>query len=304
MPSFALILICFTLGILFRVRKIFPESTAHVLNRFIIYISLPALTLKELHRVSLNWHSLPAIGMAWLHYFLAALFFVAVASRLRLSRKSLGTLILTGGLGNTSFVGFPLLEALYGAGALSLGVLIDQPGTFLVTGTLGVFTACLYSAQKPKLGMVLKKIFLFPPFQAVLLALVLHPVTFPTAVTTILEKLAITLIPLALVAVGFQLRLDRVSLRKEWPALMLGLGFKLLVAPLLICLIYVGLFHGHGRDMQIILTEAAMAPMITAGILASEYDLNAELASLMIGVGIPLSLLTVPLWSWLFGNFV
>jgi predicted permease len=39
-----------------------------------------------------------------------------------------------------------------------------------------------------------------------------------------------------------------------------------------------------------------MAPMITGSIIAAEYDLDGDLAALMVGVGIPLSFLTLPIW--------
>ncbi|HNE83258.1 MAG TPA: AEC family transporter, partial [bacterium] len=42
--------------------------------------------------------------------------------------------------------------------------------------------------------------------------------------------------------------------------------------------------------------EAAMPPMITAAILATEHDLRPELASLMVGIGIIVSMFTLPFW--------
>jgi predicted permease len=39
----------------------------------------------------------------------------------------IGCLILTAGLGNTSF-GFPIIEALYGEEGLKTAILVDQPG--------------------------------------------------------------------------------------------------------------------------------------------------------------------------------
>jgi len=42
-----------------------------------------------------------------------------------------------------------------------------------------------------------------------------------------------------------------------------------------------------------------MPPMITAGIIAVEHDLEPELVALMVGVGIPLSFLTLAGWWWL-----
>jgi len=42
--------------------------------------------------------------------------------------------------------------------------------------------------------------------------------------------------------------------------------------------------------------EAAMAPMVTSAILASEYGLNPRLSNLMVSVGLLLSLITTGLW--------
>ena len=42
--------------------------------------------------------------------------------------------------------------------------------------------------------------------------------------------------------------------------------------------------------------EAAMAPMITGSILAIMYGLNPKLATQMVGIGVPLSFLT--LYGW------
>jgi predicted permease len=44
--------------------------------------------------------------------------------------------------------------------------------------------------------------------------------------------------------------------------------------------------------------QNAMAPMVSGAILASEHELDPDLAALMVGLGIPLSFLTAPLWLW------
>jgi len=152
--------------------------------------------------------------------------------------------------------------------------------------------------------VIVKKIFLFPPFLAVLAALILRPFAFPEIVESILDRLAITLIPIALIAVGLQLRLDPKHLKREFKPLLWGLGFKLFLGPALMLLLYVGVFQLRGTETHIILVESAMAPMITAGILATEYGLDSDLSSLMIGVGIPISLITIPAWNYIFAFFV
>jgi len=61
-------------------------------------------------------------------------------------------------------------------------------------------------------------------------------------------------------------------------------------------LLFAGLFSGRGETIQIAIFEAAMAPQIGAAIVAMDHDLDPPLVTLMIGVGILLSFLTLPLW--------
>ncbi len=75
----------------------------------------------------------------------------------------------------------------------------------------------------------------FPPLIALLLALVLSPVAYPRWTEAMFHRLGDTLAPLALVSVGLQLRLDQLS--DDRAPLGLGLGFKLVVGPLLIALV-------------------------------------------------------------------
>lgn len=63
---------------------------------------------------------------------------------LALPRTTVGALILTRSLANTSFIGLPMIETYYGAHGLGLGILIDQMGTYLVLSTLGLVVAALY----------------------------------------------------------------------------------------------------------------------------------------------------------------
>lgn len=304
MAQFTLITVCFFLGLFFRIAKIFPDNTAQVLNRFIIYVSLPALTLKLLPSITLDAQQFFPISMAWILFPLGYLFFNLLGNFMKMSRATQGTLILTASLGNTSFVGFPLLEALFGASALATGIIVDQPGTFLVAGTLGVLTATLYSGKDLSWKAITKKLFTFPPFIAVMLAVLTPSDSIPETAQFVFDKLSQTLIPLSLLSVGFQLRIERHKLQREWKHLLWGLGFKLFLAPCFFIVLYIFILQwNQPPQTRIVLMESAMAPMITAGILATEYGLNQELSSLMVGVGIPLSLLTVPLWNWVL-NFI
>jgi predicted permease len=54
-----------------------------------------------------------------------------------------------------------------------------------------------------------------------------------------------------------------------------------------------------GLVLTVGVLQAAMAPMISAAILADEYELDPRLANALLGAGIVLSLLTIPLGNLL-----
>jgi predicted permease len=110
----------------------------------------------------------------------------------------------------------------------------------------------------------------------------------------VLRRLGDTLAPLALVSVGLQLRLDKLAGIKV--PLSIGIAFKRLVGPALVMLVYVGLLRATGHVVQITLFESAMGPMIGASIVAIQHRLNPPLITLLVGIGITASFLSLPLW--------
>jgi malate permease and related proteins len=297
MNNIILLVVCFCAGIFLRRTGRFPAGTPAALNGFVIHVSLPSLALLYIHRLHPDSSLIFPVAMAWCIFGIGVLFFRTVSRLAGFSAATTGALILVGGLGNTSFVGLPMIEAYYGKEFLGVGIIADQLGTFLALSTVGIVAATHYSSGEVSVRLMIRKILLFPPFQALILSLLLIPVPFPDWLSAVLQKLGDTLTPLALASVGFQLRLS--DIRGELKPLAVGLFYKLILGTALLAFIFVCLLGGSGRVMQVTLFESAMAPMITAGIIAVDHDLNPSLVTLMIGIGIPLSFLTLPAWYWL-----
>ena len=194
-----------------------------------------------------------------------------------------------------------MIETFYGSEFLGLGILIDQLGSYLVLSTVGIFVASLYSSSEPSLNVkaVLRKIALFTPFQAVVLAIVLMPFEYPVWLDDLFKRLGATLVPIALVSVGYQLQLSHVRGRMQ--ALTVGLAFKLVIGPALILAFFGALFGDISPVLRVTVFEAAMGPQIGASIVAMEHELDPPLVTLMVGVGIPASFLTLPLWWYILG---
>lgn len=299
MNNIVLLLACFGLGVLLRTSGRLPAAAPAALNGFVVNLSLPALTLLTVHGLQLQPQLALAALMPWLLFAAGAGFFFAVGRLLKLQRGTLGALVLTGSLANTSFVGLPMIETWYGRGQMGVGIVIDQLGSYLVLSTLGILVAgiCRGGGQGVSARAVLKKVFSFMPFLALLAAFALKPLDYPGWLESLLRRLADTLVPLALVSVGFQLRLSEI--RGRLPLLALGLGFKLVLGPLLMLGILVGLLGQTGEVIRVTVFEAAMGSMIGAAIVAMDHDLDPSLVTLMVGLGIPLSFATLPAWWWL-----
>ena len=237
MQNFALLLVCFALGVLLRRSGRLPEATPAALNGFIVHVSLPALTLHHLRHLDFDVSLAAPLAMAWLLFATGVAFFFAAQRLWRWPAATTGALILTGALGNTSFVGVPMIECFFGREHVGLGILIDQLGTYVVLSTVGLLVAATLSAGELSARAVARRIFTFPPFLAVLAALALGPLPLPGWVDAVLLRLGDTLAPLALLSVGFQLRFAAV--RSRWQPLMAGLGFKLVAGPFV--------FNGFGN---------------------------------------------------------
>jgi len=301
MDNVIMLFACLAIGMTLRWSQRVPDNAHMSLNAFIIHVSLPALTLLQIHAVKLGPALLYAVLMPWLLFTASAALFWVVGSALRLPRTTTGALAVVGGLGNTSFIGLPMIESFYGSSGMPIGIMIDQLGTYLVLSTIGIFVICYYSDAAVSPREVAMRVVTFPPLIALVIAAALMPFSYPAWVVSVLSRLSGTLAPLALVSVGLQLRLG--ALRGNRGPLAMGLGYKLVLAPLLIALVYAGVIGLRGPTTQITLFEAAMAPQIGGAIVAIQYGLNAQLISLMVGVGTVLSFVTLPLWWIAFSMF-
>lgn len=236
------------------------------------------------------------VMVPWFNIILAILFFGFLGKKLNWSKTLIGALIMCAGFGNTSFVGIPVIQSLYGESGLKTVMLVDQPGSFVALSTLGITIANFYSGEKIAISEIIKKILRFPPFIAFSVAVILNlfNVAIPLSIDEVFEKLGATTVPLALVSVGSQLKWQKLD--HDAKPLFWGLLFKLILFPAVIFVLYFIVLKQRGEIIEVAFLESAMAPMITAAIIASSHRLEPKLCNLMIGVGIPLSFITLTIW--------
>ena len=299
-------------GILLRWSARLPENADSILAGVVIQFCVPPVAFLAARAMPLTAEAILPGSMAWIIFTGGFAFFGLAARLLGLSRQTFGCLMLAGGMSNVIFIGLPMIEAFYGRDMAYVAFLCDNPGTSVVLSVPGVLLASHLSRKDGQPGGpidgqagggldalrgALRRMLLFPPFQALVLGLLLRPVALPDWVLSGLARIGATLVPMSLLTVGFGLTFRLPGARAK--PLAVGLAYKLVLAPALVWLVAAKCFGNTGLVAQVTVFEAAMPPMVLGAILATEYGLDAELAALMVGIGTGLSFLTLPLWRWL-----
>ncbi|MFT3754899.1 MAG: AEC family transporter [Pseudoxanthomonas sp.] len=294
--AFALILAMLGLGMLFARLRVFPPTSAEVLNLVVLYVCLPAAVLIYVPRLRFDASLLGVVATPWL-LAVVTVALVALCTRLfGFRREEHAVLLMCVALGNTSFIGYPMVRALLGEHALPYAVVHDQLGTFVLLSTYGLYVVAKYSGDTPPTArQVLLRVLKFPPLWALLFGLTLMPEQPPAWIAAMLQRLSDALLPLVMLAVGLSLQL-RLPLAEVKP-LAAGLLLKLAVLPALALPLSLA-FGMRGEMLQANVLETAMPTMITAAALAMSHNLAPRLAAAMVGYGILLSLATLPAWMW------
>lgn len=290
MLNFIFIFIYLIAGYIFSKTKFANPNIPNFLNKFVIYISLPAMILLQIPKLSISMDSMIPVVISWSVMFLSVIIVHIACRAFNFSKEITGALLLVAVFGNTSFLGIPVVSAYYGQEMLPYVIVYDQLGTFLALATYGTFVVSYYSSEaKLNVQIILKKLFTFPPFVFLIIAFMLQDIKYTPAVEYILGLFGATIVPLAVTAVGMQLQL---KLPPEYiKPFSVSLIIKLIIAPILAFVICT-LLGWDGEVVKVTIMEAGMGPMITAGAMASMAGLAPRLSSAILGYGITIAFAT------------
>lgn len=320
MLNFLLILAYLAIGYALKKHRHCPRETPQVLNFIVLYVALPAVVLQKIPQLELSSRLLIPALIPWALLLVTVVLVLCLARYLRWGMELTAALLIVLPLGNTSFLGFPMIQAFWGEQWLPYAMIYDQAGSFVALATYSTILAAIYRAKLDQQQLTLSgqcvsdasrgntlsattivtKIIGFPPFIALVLAVALSPWGYPVLLQNLLDSLAVLLVPLIMIAVGFNLDFSQ-SLQHRG-ALMIGLGYKLLLMPLLALLLCWGLsLPLNDKAVQVSIIEAAMPPMISAGAIAMSAGLAPRFVTALIGIGLLCSFISLPLWFWFLG---
>ena len=272
----------FALG---KVLQIDPRS----LGRVVFYIFSPVLLFDLLYRNQLKISEAAIVIIYALCFILAmGVLTLLLGYFFKLERPALISILITTMFANTGNYGLPLVSFAFGEQALSYAGIYFATTTLLFY-TLGVFLASLGHMSFKEAIMGLFKI---PTLYAVLLAVLINAlnIEIPVPISRAVDLAAGGTIPLMLILLGVQL--TGLVLSENRRAMQLSVFLRLIVAPLA-ALAFAALFGLGHLPRQASVTEASMPSMVSATVLATEYNLDARLVTAVVFISTLLSPLTL-----------
>lgn len=266
-PVFTLILIV-AVGILLRRLHVLSTEDATSIRKFVFNVSLPALTFISLYSNPIPLTALWIIPGVIIIQVIGYLTFRLVPMRYRET-------IFSGFLGNTGFMGFPVVQAILGQGALPLAVIYEQTHSFMI------FSTWIHKNVRS---------FINPPLVAMLLALILKHVALPQFFTDACRLVGNSTSPLAMLFLGLTVDLDF-----NWRALIPAAIKLALVPAMALALTLVLPVAGDIRSVFIL--QSAMPTMVASVVYGAEIGLDIQKLSRNVVVSTLLFPLTILFWA-------
>ena len=259
------------------------------LGRVVFYVFSPVLLFDLLIQNQLDLgEAATVIAFALSFILMIGALTLLLGVALKLERPALVAILITTMFANTGNYGLPLVSFAFGEPALPYAGIYFATTTLLFY-TLGVFLASLghMSFREAIVGL-----FRIPTLYAVLLAVLMNAlnIDIPVPVARAVELAAGGTIPLMLILLGVQL--THVELSGNQRAMQLSVGLRLVIAPLA-ALLFAALFGLQDVSRQASVTQASMPSMVSATVLATEYNLDSRLVTAVVFVSTLLSPFTL-----------
>lgn len=258
------------LGYILGKRGTFTFEMAMAINKFVMFVAMPALVVQLLTKAPLEEFNFGMLG----GYFVTELIlyvggFIIGRYLFNTDVKEAALLGLALALTNHVLFVLPIAQTLFGEDAVTpIVAIISMDGILLFSGTIVLMD--ILATRDSSLRHTIGKIVSNPPLIAMLLGLAigLSGWALPTGVDVFLGFLAATASPVLLFALGVILSQPQAEGRTSLPITISGL--KLIVHPALALLIFTSVLNLKPE----ILTPAMMVAAAPCGVMAFMLALN------------------------------
>ncbi len=291
----ATIAVLLLVGFFSRKGGLIDDAFSKKLSNLIVKIGQPMLLLSNL--ISLEYSAenlkrgLIALSLSLgIHFFIGVLAHIVTKGYKNLDEKKIAEFAVV--FANCGFIGFPIIESLYGKEGLFCGAFY-LIGFHIFTWSWGIF---ILSRGRDDIKLTPKKIFInlgtVPSFIGIFIFLL--PLPVPEFVPDSASYIASLCTPISLFITGSLIATDKVtklfSKRANYPVIFL----RLVISPLLVC----ALLKILGFSEFYVMFGTVMAAMPSGAIatmFSEMYSLNSKFASQLVGGTSILCVATLPL---------
>ena len=291
-------LIMLVVGVVCAKTRIVDKDANKKLTTFALYVPqvcmiLASVMTTELSVTPLQILLILGVGCAMYALLVGLSFLVPKVYRCSVSDKGIYSFMTI--FGNVGFMGFPVVQSIFGDAAVFYASIMNIPFNLLAY-TLGI--SLLNS--KGKETHFSWKLLLNPPLvaSACSILILLLKVPVPDFVTDAVDRMGDMIVPLSMIIIGSSL--GEMKLRDifgDWRVYLFA-PVRLIIAPLLVW----GVLHFFVHDSLILGTMTVLAAMPVAAfatMLSIEYGGNEQVASRTVFVTTVLSVATIPFVCWL-----
>jgi len=307
MEVMAVIVSLIFIGYISRYLGVLREEDRSVLNKVVVYISMPSTVfLTILKNVSPKelplFIKLPIL--IFLIFTICGVIGYILGRCLKLERKSIGGLILVCALGNTGFLGYPVIYGFYGDPGLVRAIFCDM-GSVIASLLIGTFVGVTFGEGKEEKNTslyILKELLKFPPFLACILSILCVTLgigikDIPAFLVDTLNYLSKATVPLIMISLGLSLSPGSTyTIKYGILALLVRSG----VAPLLALLLSL-LLSIEGLERKVLILQSAMPSAMMSLVFSLLYRLDVKLVASACFITTISSLVILPMLKKILG---
>jgi len=287
---------CTHFPILAKTCKMHNDSWSEILNKYVLYIALPALLFFSLTHTSIA--ELPSlfiifINIALLTLIIGVSFFIT--KKLKLKKDIANAYIFGIFFGNVAYIGLPFILSLLPntAGELSILIAIHV----IIAFTLGLFILEYSKNKHANLAKIIKSIATNPLIIAITLGILflITGIKIPHQIDMAIQMLSSSASPIVLIAIGLFIA-QKIDIDKYfWHGTLIAL-IKIIVMPTIFLIVAILLQQTNSFNISIL--EAAMPVALTTFALSEIYPINKKIIANAIIVSTATSVVTLTAFSF------
>lgn len=278
-------------GVYARKVNIINEETKKNLSDFLINISLPLLILSSFN-YTYSADMLEKAKLIFIYSVIIHIFLIIISGPLSFkfpsnSKKVLRFVII---FSNCGFMGYPVLEGLFGKIGVFYGAIFNVPFNIFMLG----YGVMLYTGKKDI--KTLKNVFTHPGIIATAIGLLMFifSIKLPYPLYTAVSTVGSMTTPLSMIIVGTMLA--EIKFKEVFSGVVVYYAsvIRLLVVPFII-LIVMKYLKIDQQLMQISVVIESMPAAVLATVFAEKYGADTMLASKCVFITTIISMVTIPL---------